>query len=163
NDPKTSHPSIVFVTYNCSDGACGAQPGCEGVIRVIDGATCKTQYSMGPAGLLIGSVTPAIRGLDGDGRPDIVAAHPGGGVAGFKYDPVQNKFVEMWGGYSSMEGGVCHWDSLSIADLDDDGVPEIVEAGPYPATFSNKGQLIDSFALDISYSALLHPVVADVD
>jgi hypothetical protein len=163
NDPKTVQPSIVFVTYNCTDGACGAQPGCSGVIRVIDGKTCKSQYSMSAVGLLIGSVTPAIGDLDGDGRPDIVAAHQGGGIAGFKYDKAQNKFVEMWPGYSSAENASCHWDSLALADLDDDGVPEVLEAGPNPAAFDNKGQLIDAFATNISYSDLLHPVVADVD
>jgi hypothetical protein len=163
NDPKTTHPSIVFTTYNCTDGGCGAESGCWGVIRVIDGKTCKTQYSMSAAGLLIGSVTPAIGDLDGDGRPDIVSSHQGGGIAGFRYDKTQDKFVEMWAGYSSAEGGVCHWDSLAIADLDDDGVPEVLENGPNPATFDNKGQLIDANTMNVSYSALLHPVAADVD
>src|SRR5262249_51635082 len=59
NDPKTSHPSIVFLTYNCDDGACGAESGCYGVIRVVDGATCQQQYSMAGSALIIGSVTPA--------------------------------------------------------------------------------------------------------
>src|SRR5581483_7613009 len=75
NNPETSHPSIVFNTYNCEDGASGQQPGCYGVIRVIDGATCELQYSVGGTGSdtdIIGSVTPALGDLDGDGRPEIV-------------------------------------------------------------------------------------------
>jgi hypothetical protein len=163
NDPKTSHPSIVFVSYNCNDGACGAQPGCYGVIRVLDGHDCHTQYSIAGSGLIIGSVTPAIGDIDGDGRPDIVAEHQGGGVMGFKFDAAQNKFVEMWTNYSSFNSTGCHWDSVALHDLDDDGVPEIVTNGPFPAAFDNKGQLIDGATTNTSYSALLHPVAGDLD
>src|SRR6478752_2076762 len=111
-DKAAKHPSIVFVTYNCDDGACGAQPECYGVIRVVDGNTCAPQYSIAGAGLIIGSVTPAVGDIDGDGRPDIVAQHQGGGVMGFKFDPAQNKFVEMWTNYSSFNATGCHWDSV---------------------------------------------------
>jgi hypothetical protein len=163
NDKKTAHPSIVFLTYNCDDGACGAQPGCYGVIRVVDGNDCHPQFSIAGQGLIIGSVTPAIGDIDGDGRPDIVVQHQGGGVMGFKFDPAQNKFVELWTNYSSFNADGCHWDSVAIHDLDDDGVPEIITNGPSPAVYNNQGQLLDGAAVDTSYSALLHPVLADLD
>ncbi len=163
NDPITRKPSIVFTTYNCDDGSCGEEPGCYGVIRVIDGKTCAQQFSIGSAGHLIGSVTPALGDLDGDGRADIVTAHQGGGIAGYRYDAAQNKFVEMWGLFSTANAPACHWDSLAIHDLDDDGVPEVLQNGPFPAVYSNQGALIDKSAVDTSYSDMLHPVAADVD
>ncbi|HZS39695.1 MAG TPA: VCBS repeat-containing protein [Polyangia bacterium] len=165
NNPQTHHPSIVFMSYNCDDGGCGvdATNGCYGIIRVIDGDTCKDQYSVGAASLLIGSVTPAIGDLDGDGRPDIVAEHIGGGIAGYKYDATSNSFVPLWTNYSSENATGCHWDSLSIHDLDDDGKPEILENGPFPAAYDSTGALIDAVATDVSYSELLHPVAADID
>ncbi len=167
NDPKTIHPSIVFMTYNCDDGSCGQEPGCYGIIRIVDGDTCQDQFTAGDTDLLIGSVTPAIGDLDGDGRPDLVAEHIGGGIAGYKFDATANGgqggFVPMWTGYSSENATGCHWDSLAIHDLDDDGHPEIVQNGPYPAAYSNTGALIDAVASDTLYSELLHPVLADVD
>ncbi len=163
NDPTTLHPSIVFVSYNCEDGGCGAEPGCYGVIRVLDGATCLEQFAIAGTGLIIGSVTPAIGDIDGDGRPDIVTEHQGGGVMGFKFDPAQGKFVEMWTNYSSFNATGCHWDSLALHDLDDDGKPEIVQNGPYPAAYDNQGQLLDGATTNTSYSEFLHPVLADVD
>jgi hypothetical protein len=165
NDPTTLHPSIVVMTYNCEDGGCGvdAANGCYGIIRVLDGDTCGQLYNVGAPNLLIGSVTPAIGDLDGDGRPDIVAEHIGGGVAGYKYDPNQNAFVPLWTSYASVNASGCHWDSVAIHDLDDDGKPEIVTNGPFPAAFDATGALIDAAMTDTSYSALLHPVLADVD
>ncbi len=165
-DPKTVHPSIVFVTYNCTDGGCGDATNCYGVIRVIDGATCAPEYSMGAPGLIIGDVTPAIGDLDGDGRPDIVTERQnaaGGGVVGYKYDKAQDKFVPLWTNYASFNATGCHWDSLAIHDLDDDGVPEIVQAGPFPAVYNNQGMLIASSTANTSYSDGLHPVLADLD
>ncbi len=165
NDPNTLKPSIVVMTYNCLDGGCGvdAANGCYGIIRVLDGDTCAQQYNVGAPSLLIGDVTPAIGDIDGDGRPDIVAEHIGGGIAGYKYDPVANTFVPMWTNYSSINASGCHWDSLAIHDLDNDGKPEIITNGPFPAAFDNTGTLLDASTTDTSYSALLHPVLADVD
>ncbi|HEY3452464.1 MAG TPA: VCBS repeat-containing protein [Myxococcales bacterium] len=164
-DPKTLHPSIAFMTYDCEDGSCGAEPGCSGVIRIIDGETCAQQYSVAdPDNLMIGSVTPAIGDLDGDGRPEIVGARQGGGVIGFRFDPAAQKFSPLFAGYSDFNGGTCHWDSLAIHDLDDDGVPEIVQNGPSPAAYDVHGSLIDGLStLDTTYSNKIHPVLADLD
>ncbi|MHB8876745.1 MAG: FG-GAP repeat domain-containing protein, partial [Myxococcaceae bacterium] len=168
NNPATVRPSIVFTTYNCADGACGAQPGCYGVIRVIDGQNCQQQYNVGgPAGdtTIIGDVTPAIGDINGDGRPDIVTEHIGGGVMGFGFQALAGTphFAALWTNYASFNAAGCHWDSLALHDLDDDGVPEIVQNGPFPAVYSNTGLLIDGSTVDTTYSALLHPVLADLD
>ncbi len=158
------HPSIVFTSYNCLDGGCGGDgTTCYGVIRVLDGDTCALQFSLGsPA--LIGDTTPAIGDLNADGRPDIVAQRFGGGVAGYSYDATKKEFVELWPGqYSSFDSSGCHWDSVAIHDLDDDGVPEIVQIGPSPAAYTNLGQLIDGSTINTMYGDALHPVLADVD
>jgi hypothetical protein len=161
-DPKTLHPSIVFIAYNCDDGNCGQDPGCSGVLRIIDGKTCADQYTIGSVPL-IGDVTPAIGDLDGDGRPDIVAEHIGGGIAGFRFNPSKNAFEEMWSGFQSTNADGCHWDSLAIHDLDDDGVPEILQNGPHPAVYDTHGVAIAVAPQDTSYAQMLHPVAADVD
>jgi len=159
-----AEPSIVFTTYNCDDGSAGQEPGCYGVIRVIDGKTCKQQYSMSGGGAkIIGSVTPALADLNLDGRPDIVTQHIGGGIIGFTYDAASDSFVEMWSGYSSQNGGNGHWDSISVHDLDDDGVPEIVQSGPYPALYRNNGTLLHASSLLTTYQRHHNPVLADVD
>jgi hypothetical protein len=169
NDPKTLHPSIVFVTFNCQDGVEGENPGCGGVIRVIDGKTCQQQFSMtlNPYASgqtdVIGTVTPAIGDLDGDGRPEIVAQRRGGGVVGWKYNPIAKQFDLAWSSFASTNVGR-HWDSLALHDLDDDGVPEIIENGPAPVAYDAHGQLIHQLAsLDTTYNHLSHPVLADVD
>lgn len=163
NDPATVKPSIVFVTYNCDDGSCGAEPGCYGVVRVVDGETCAQQHSFGGAGEIIGSVTPAIGDIDGDGRPDIVTERQAGGVVAYRYDSVTGQFVSMWSSFSSFNAGSCHWSSVALHDLDDDGNPEIVQNGPFPAAYDAQGVLIDGAQVNTTYSALLHPVLADLD
>lgn len=169
DDPETLHPSIVFVTYNCQDGHEGEDPGCGGVLRVIDGKTCQQQFSMtlNPQASgqtdVIGSVTPAIGDLDGDGRPEIVAQRRGGGVVGWKYNPAAKQFDLAWSSFATTNVGH-HWDSLALHDLDDDGVPEIIENGPAPVAYDAHGQLIHQLAsLNTTYNYLSHPVLADVD
>jgi hypothetical protein len=160
------HPSIVITTYNCLDGSSGQETGCFGVIRVLDGNTCRQQYSMTgatPTSSPIGSVTPAIADLDGDGRPDIVTSHIGGGVMGFKYDAASNQFVEMWGGYSTWNNANFHWNSVAVHDLDGDAVPEIIQVGVNAAVYSNTGAQLSLTATSQSYAHYIHPVLADVD
>ncbi|HEX2573760.1 MAG TPA: VCBS repeat-containing protein [Polyangia bacterium] len=167
DDPRTLHPSIVFNSYNCIDGGCGDKRGCYGVIRIIDGATCRDQFSLAlPEGTpgLIGDTTPAIGDVDGDGRPDVVATRQQGGVAGWRYDPAQKQFVEIWPmSYSDFNGGECHWDGLALHDLDDDGRPEILQASPSPAVYDQHGALVNGWPESIYYERGLFPVVADVD
>lgn len=167
DDPRTLHPSIVFNSYNCIDGGCGDKRDCYGVIRIIDGATCRTQFSLAlPEGEpgLIGDTTPALGDIDGDGRPDVVATRQEGGVAGWRYDPAQRQFVEMWPmSYSDFNGGECHWDGLALHDLDDDGRPEILQASPAPAVYDQHGALVNGWSESVYYERGLFPVVADVD
>jgi len=70
NNPTTIHPSIVFVSYEA-----GGLATPNGVLRVIDGATCAPQFSgNGGDNPFVPDITPALGDIDGDGRPDIVLA-----------------------------------------------------------------------------------------
>jgi hypothetical protein len=180
-DPATRQPSLVFASYNATDGACGLgsdQLGdvAYGVLRVVDGATCTTSYTIDPAGTgakVNGASTPAVGDLDGDGRPEIVALSHTGGLVAFRYDPVADAFGVLW--VSHLADGTphnpawdaahaqveCQWAGPSLADLDDDGVPEVVFGGSvYDAT----GRLLDgSLGTLHSLSTGIFPVLADLD
>lgn len=128
-----SRPSVVYVAdYGYREGIpriCDAL----GVLRVLDGATCRSQAVF--ADLPLNSpVTPAIGDLDGDGRPEIVAAVTEGGLAAFRVAEdgaitqawratLGDGSVDLWG---STE---CQWGGVALYDLDDDGRPEILFEG----------------------------------
>jgi hypothetical protein len=174
-DVNTRTPSLVFATYNINDGACGLgadQTGTTGygVLRVVDGKTCKTLYTIDPASggaKVNGSSPPAVGDLDGDGRPEIVAFSATGGLVAFGYDPAQDKFVTRW--VSHLANGTAHnpaalqcmWVGPSIADLDDDGVPEVLLGG---SVYTNAGVLLDGTLGSLhTMSTGVFPVLADVD
>ena len=53
-DSATREPALVFASYNAADGACGLGANglgdvAYGVLRVVDGKTCKTLYTIDPA------------------------------------------------------------------------------------------------------------------
>jgi hypothetical protein len=171
-DNPTVKPSIVLVTYDGSDGACGLGPTGAGdnygIIRVLDGRTCQQQKLI--ATHVNGATTPAVGDLDGDKRPEIVAISATGGLVAFRYDDVTGEFVALWTSHDAANAphsplaGLCEWTGLSLADLDDDGRPEaIVEGYVYDST----GKLLDAAAGDLA-AAGAHgtgqfPVIADVD
>ncbi len=115
-----------------------APRGCDGqgFLRVIDGATCRVQGTM-PADdeLLNSPVTPAIGDLDGDGRPEIVAARHLGGLVAYTVG-VDGTLRRLWattladGTTDDRAGsGDCQWGAVSLYDLDDDGRPEVFFEG----------------------------------
>jgi hypothetical protein len=107
-----TRPSIVFVTAVGSSTA----------LRIIDGSTCAHQITLvDPAPY--SDATPAIGDLNGDGRPEIVIRTNGGGIAAIEVDPVAKTATPLW---HTTTPGVTGVQSLSLADLDDDGKPEIV-------------------------------------
>jgi FG-GAP-like repeat len=127
DDPKTSHPSIVFISY------AGAFRNNTGVIRVIDGQTCELQDTIPGQFPFTPQVPLALGDINGDGRPDIVAAdeEPFGaatssGVAIFELTgsgPVP-KFKPMARGRirSSGTGTIT---GFALHDVDGDNRPEI--------------------------------------
>jgi len=162
-DPKVHQPSIVFVSYDGEDGggeASRCDSGYHGVIRVIDGATCKQQFNVDMAQVRASSPV-ALADVNLDGRADIVAARCGGGLVAFGYDTTTKAFKLLWTSSPSDTGAtVGMWDGPSIYDLDNDGKPEILMGG---TVWSNTGTLIDGALGLLSYSSGFIPVAADLD
>lgn len=165
----TVRPSIIINTYdNATDGACGLGPAGDGanygIIRVLDGRTCKQMYAIPTH--VNGAITPAIGDLDGDRIPDIVAHSTSGGLVAFKFDLAQNKFVDLWtsktaaGAASNPVAGTCQWTGPALADLDNDGKPEALLEG---VVYDNTGKLIDASLGALGSANGQFPIVADVD
>jgi len=165
-DPERVRPSIVFNTYDALDGDSGVQTDDDGVIRIIDGATCATQFSLGPH--LNGCNPVAIGDLDGaaDGRPEIVAHLNTGGVIAYKYDEGNQQWQVLWTGHDSggapvvFSEGSTSWGGPSLVDLDDDVSPEVLSGGlVYDAT----GLLLDdSLGLSVLHRVGF-PVATDLE
>ncbi len=164
DDPATIRPSIVFNSYDGLDGDSGVMTTLDGVLRIIDGSDCQTQFSLGP--YLNGCNPPAAADLDGDGRPEIVVHLNTGGVLAYRYDVSAGSFQTLWTGHDSngtpvtFAEGATGWGGPSIADLDDDGLPEVLSGG---LVYDSNGLLIDS---SLGLSVLWRigfPAVADLD
>jgi VCBS repeat protein len=136
---STSNPSIVFVSY--------APPYSDqnGVLRVIDGKTCKTQFTISGQFPILPDASPALGNLDlpscprdcpdprGDARPEIVfpAVDRSGAsdkphIIAYRYDADQRQFVQWWDTLTTT--AVEKLFSISIDDLDNDGSPEVITA-----------------------------------
>jgi len=144
------NPSIVFTSTG----------GGRSVIRVIDGSTCEHQFTLDEYDANDAS-TLAVGDLDGDAVPEIVAHLVDGGLAAWSYDSVADDFVELWRSVDTTPSGT---HSISLADLDEDGPPEIVVGA---LVYSATGVLLSSAAGqgDASCGGGYHNpgVLADVD
>jgi len=164
NDPNTIRPSLVFNTYDALDGDSGVQTTLDGVIRIIDGANCETQFSLGP--YTNGCNPVAIGDIDLDGRPEIVAHRNTAGIIAYKYVPQSNSWVELWRGHNSnstevaFSEGATGWGGPSIIDLDDDGLPEVLSGG---LIYNSSGLLVDSHLGLDALQGVGFPVAADFD
>jgi hypothetical protein len=110
--------------------------GYYGVLRIVNGVDCTLHESISSrAGhRLIASSTPAVADLDNDGIVEIVTLRETTGMIAWKWDAATSKYVEYWNtatiaGQPSSWVSTCRWDSVSIHDLDDDGWPEVINAG----------------------------------
>jgi hypothetical protein len=162
NDPSTLRPSIVFATFSTAGGY-----DSPGTLRVIDGGTCAPQFSvedvvMSPASVALGDI-------DLDGRADIVAATPTGGLVAFRYDALADALVQLWRSgtcaddgsrISDNTGGRNRWSGPSIHDLDNNERPEIIYGG---IVYDADGCLRSTDAVWAGYSVGVVPVIADVD
>jgi hypothetical protein len=140
-------PSIVFVTVDA--------------VRVIDGGTCAHQITIDQPAPYSDS-TPALGDLDGDGRPEIVIRTAAGGVAAFSIDPLTSSWKLLW---HTTTPSVTKVQSISIADLDDDGKPEVIVGS---RVYSATGVFLDAVAAGdelLCYGSgyVGATVIADVD
>lgn len=159
-----STPSIVFTSYNYTDGGTESCVGSNpanyfGVIRIIDGLTCTQQATLA-APNVIASASVAIGDIGGDSTPEIIAARMDGGLVAWTLQP--GGWQVMWQTASQLADNLCNWSGPSIHDLDDDGVPEIIF---YGAVYDAAGNTIDESIAGVvdSIGTGYIPVIADVD
>ena len=158
-------PSIVFASYNFTDhgaeSCIGNDPSYFGVIRVIDGATCKQQATIATPHV-IATAPVAIADLGGDdATPEVVAARSQGGLVAFTRKP--SGWRVLWETASVFADDLCDWAGPSIHDLDDDGKPEVIFFG---AVYNGQtGEAIDESLAPVvdSVGVGYVSVVADVD
>lgn len=172
-DPDAApRPSIIFITDDgYSESFAGDVRQCEsrGVLRVMDGATCETQAShTNEDERVAGQVAPAVADLDGDGRAEIVAAAADGGLLAFAWDPTARALVKVWHSTTStgsvdVHRAPCRWGGIQLADLDNDGMPEIVFDD---AVWSHSGVFLSTIP-EYMQAGFVHGgapmVLADVD
>ena len=163
-----TRPAVVFI----SDGTYSEGPprGCTaaGTLRVIDGATCRElAAATDEADRLNAPVTPAIGDLDGDPELlEVIAAAAGGGLIAFRWEPGTDRMVRVWkthlaDGTEDLHGwDWCQWGAVALADLDDDGRPEVVFEG---AVWSSDGERLGSAPGWPHESTGFPSTVADVD
>ncbi|MEJ7602090.1 MAG: hypothetical protein WKG01_29605 [Kofleriaceae bacterium] len=158
-------PSIVFTSYNFSDGGAescqGTNPLYYGVLRIIDGQTCEQQASIAMP-KIVASASVAIAQLGGDDAiPEIVAARQDGGLVAFTLRA--GGWEVLWETTSTFADTLCDWAGPSIHDLDDDGKPEVLFYGSVydGATGATIDETLGSTVDAISTGYL--PVAADVD
>lgn len=130
---RPSRPSIVYIAdYGYRERVPRGCTG-SGVLRILDGATCRSQGVYDDVALN-SPVTPAIGDLDGDGRPEVVAAATAGGLVALSVAS-DGTITRLWS--TTLSDGTpdtwgateCQWGAVAIYDLDDDGSPEVLFEG----------------------------------
>ena len=165
DSPDDLRPSIIFNAAGPGVGTCSMYVG---AIRIIDGRTCEQiDVIEEEEARTEGSTGPAVGDLDGDGIPEIVVMAQGGGLLAMERGEdgwrVRWRSTEadgvtpstLWGDHSA-----CVWSSPALADLDDDGRPEVIFEG---VAHDADGRRIGSSVPYPYYYRGLLSVVADVD
>jgi hypothetical protein len=156
---------IIVVSSDSASGAIMGD-GTGGVIRILNGQTCALEETIDVGPRVRDAATPAIADLDGDGKMEIVARTNGfetnNKIVAYKWNG--KKFDLMWtsspDGVANPIGGNGNWDGVSLHDLDDDGLPEVI--GRNGEVYSGKdGHRISAGGGGIILNS--DPVVGDVD
>jgi hypothetical protein len=162
---ELSTPSIVFTSYNFTDGGNEACQSIDanyyGVVRIIDGKTCAPQATISSP-TLVASASLAIADLGGaDATPEIVGARSQGGLVAWTLTSAG--WQVLWETTSTFADTNCDWAGPSIHDLDDDGIPEVLFYGN--VYDGRTGAALDE-SLGTSVDDILDgyiPVAADID
>ena len=170
DDPETSHPSIVFISYT------GPFRENTGVIRVIDGETCALQDTIEGEFPFTPQVPLALGDVNNDGRPDIVAADQEevgaatrSGIAIFEVTSgtgTSPKFSPMRNG-RLRSASTAIITGFALHDVDNDDYPEIFTEKTMLRFDPVQDRLIDVSALQLTgrpeLTTIEPPTVMDVD
>jgi hypothetical protein len=175
NDKTTIKPSIVFVSY--------APPYSDqnGVLRVIDGEKCTTQFTISDRFPIPPDASAALGNLDaptcpqtcpdpdGDARPEIVfpvvdktgaSAKPH--IVAYRYAADERKFVQWWDTLTTT--AVEKLFSIAIDDLDNDGNPEVITADQVlaPNGKNAPGEVLFTIPFEGGRGLIEPPVITDI-
>lgn len=107
-------PDIIFSTFR------GGEYRQNGTLRAISGDDGRELWSVvDPAYEVVGGGGIAVGDIDNDQQPEIIANHESGSLIAFEHDG-----TFKW--KSDVVGSLDNWGSASLADLDQDGVTEII-------------------------------------
>ncbi len=110
-------PDVVFSTFGDSY-VFGGSAG--GVLRAVSGSDGREIWAATDPAFAVDAYSGvAVGDVDRDGRPEIFAADPNQAIAAFRSDGTG------WWKSPPIPGGI-GWGSGALADLDGDGVPELV-------------------------------------
>jgi hypothetical protein len=160
NDPNSAE--IVFVSFATGTGDNGMTTG---LLRIISGNNCKLLETISSPPIRA-NATPALADLDGDGFVDIVALAADGKPVAFRWNG-QN-YEQYWlatTGPNTIANQM--WSAVSIHNLDDDDVPEVLVGGVtagFVHTYNGRtGQEVGTPPnLGTIFNGMI-PIVADVD
>jgi hypothetical protein len=146
-------PDVIFVSYDWGVSLLSADPTPPGVLRALDGKTGSELWSVTDPKLRLNAAAQiAVADIDGDNKVEIIASlrvvGPGSGPGNFlgRYATGRLVAFENDGTYkwtsdfwtrdaNEVEDG----SAISVADLDNDGAPEIVIGA---SVFSADGRLL---------------------
>jgi len=170
-------PEIVFISFDTSvpAGANAADPTKHnpqgGVLRAVNSNTGKTLWTAGGDGLFLAPASSvAVADLDNNGKPEIVALkYQGQGLVAFNADgSVAWDCTTL--GTCFNTGSMFNWGGVAIADMNQDGSPEILygtylfKADGTPWPIANPAGSADNF---VKPDALWHvgslAVAVDLD
>jgi hypothetical protein len=124
-------PDVVIVTHDKGDGACDTG---HAYLRALDGKTGQEKWAAGvdaykDTARVALCRNPALADLDGDGKPEIIAARFGGGLVALPRGRVAPSGPPRWPTPSRPTRPTSGLAARSaMANMDGDGKPEIVVA-----------------------------------
>lgn len=145
-------PEIVFQTSSSTGGS----NQINGELRAVDGRTGAEVFTVSSP-MVTASFTPAIGDIDGDGRPEIVTLDATTGSTVRHLLCFEHDGTPKWTSDGIENPG---FGAVAIADLDQDGTPEIVVGRQ---ALDNQGLLLWTGTGATTNPLALTSLVADID